>query len=64
MLEEPYYDISTIYNKDFCIIYKKIYIQNFFFQSFKRVYESMKRSLYSPVAASAEPASHDILIVT
>ena len=30
--------------------------QNFRFQCFKRVYESMKMSLYSPVAAASEPA--------
>ena len=58
MLHQPYYVISIIYDKDFRI--KKKFTQNFRFQSFKRVYESMKMSLYSPVAAAAEPLGRDI----
>ena len=58
MLQQPYYIIGTIYDKDFCIIKKK-FTQNFRFQSFKRVYESIKMSLYSTIIASAEPVGRD-----
>ena len=57
MLHQSYYVISIIYDKDFRIKKKKY--TEFSLSKFKKVYESIKMSLYSPVTAAAEPSGRD-----